>query len=451
MFRGATVVTGDPVLGVRPETDVLVAGPVIRAVGRNLSVPDDAAVIHARGSILMPGMIDTHRHMWQTVLRGVGAEWTLHNYLHWIYQEWARHWRPEDVYAGNYLSMVEAIDSGVTTSLDWSHGLRTPDHADAAVDALVDSGGRARLAYGNIFAAPQDWVTGGDVDRLLRERFPSRDRLVTLQLAWDGGGSDPAFPEGPAWEFARDRDLPVTLHAGVWGHPRDVAIKNLHDNGCLLPTNTYVHAASLADESYRMIADSGGNVSIAPESELNAGQGYPPTGRVRAHGIPVSLSTDTSVWWSADMFAAMRAALNADRAMGHLMAHRAGRTVINNDLRTEDVVHQATQAGADALGLGDRLGSITPGKLADLVLLRTDTPSMVPLSDPHHQIVFQATRAEVDTVMVNGRVLKHAGRLRTPNATRARHLAEAARDHIRAAVGEEQWTRALEPPGYEVE
>ncbi|GAA1801657.1 amidohydrolase family protein [Nesterenkonia flava] len=456
VFRRAAVVTQDPERGTLPEADVLVRDGVIVAVEPNLSAPDDAAEIDAAGAVLMSGMIDTHRHMWQSVLRGVGANWTITNYFQWIYQEWGELWRPEDVYAGNYLSMVEAIDSGVTTSVDWSHGLRTPDHADAAVEALMDSRGRARLAYGNIFDLPQNWVTGGDIDRLINAHFShpyhSTEELVTLQLAWDGGGEDPEFPERPAWEYALDRDLPVTLHAGVWGYPLDVAIENLHSNGFLLPTNTYVHAASLQQSSYELIAESGGNVSISAESELNAGQGYPPTGEVRAHGIPISLSMDTSVWWSADMFAAMRATLNADRGLGHLQAHEEDLTVVNNDLRVADVLRYATQGGADALQMGSNLGSITPGKAADLVLLRADSASMSPMPEPEHHVVFQAQRSEVDTVMVGGRVLKHQGRLADQESLdRARRLAQESLDHLREQIGKEAWEEAVNPPEFETE
>lgn len=469
LFRNATVVTGDDDLGTLYGADVLVDDGVIQDVGHELSRPDDAAVIGAGGAVLMAGMIDTHRHMWQSVLRGVGGDWTISNYFQWIYEEWGELWRPEDVYAGNYLSMVEAIDSGVTTSLDWSHGLRTPDHADAAVDALVASRGRARLAYGNIFDLPQNWVPGGAVQQLLDERFPaafdSVDDLVTMQLAWDGGGEDPEFPERPAWEFAQEHGLPVTLHAGVWGYPLDIAIQNISENGFLLPTNTFVHAASLEQSTYELIAESGGNVSISAESELNAGQGYPPTGEIREHGIPISLSMDSSLWWSGDMFAAMRATLNADRGLDHMEAHQQDQTVLNNALRTSDVLRYATQGGADALGMGSDLGSITPGKVADLVLLRADTASMLPVNDPTHHIVFQAGRAEVDSVMIGGRMMKHAGRL-IPAALgleddgddeadavleHARSLAEDSRDHLREQIGEEAWEEAVNPPEYETE
>jgi 5-methylthioadenosine/S-adenosylhomocysteine deaminase len=258
------------------------------------------------------------------------------------------------------------------------------------------------------------------------------------------------FPERPAWEFARAHNLAVTMHSGVRNWMADEQILNLRDNGFLLPTNTYVHCATMSDSTYRLIAESGGTVSVAAESELNAGQGYPPTGRIHAHGIPVSLSSDTQVWWSADLFAAMRATLNADRGIDHLRAHAQDKSVINNNLRTGDVLHFATQGGADTLGLGSRLGSITPGKLADLVLVRADTPSMVPLINPVHQLVFQAQRGEVDTVLVNGRVLKHDGRLLGGIFARARRLAEASMNHLRERIGARQWAEAQSPGPYDL-
>ncbi|MEJ8662251.1 MULTISPECIES: amidohydrolase family protein [Streptomyces] len=450
VIRNATVVTGDPKLGTLRNSDVLVVGQTIRGVGRNLSAPRDAAVIDGRGAIVMPGMIDTHRHMWQTVLRGLGAEWTIANYFSWIYQQWAPFWRPQDLYSSNLLSMAEAINAGVTTSVDWSQDLKNYEYAEAAAEGLFDSGGRARLAYGYSFTLPHEWINKGDVARLQREHFSSRNQLVTLQLAWDGTGLERAFPERPAWEFAREHDLSVTMHSGVRNWMGDPQILNLRDNGFLLPTNTYVHCGTMSEDSYRLIAETGGNVSIAAESELNAGQGYPPTGKIHAHNIPISLSSDTQVWWSADMFAAMRATLNADRGIDHVRAHADDKSVINNNLRTEDVFHFATQGGADALGLGSQLGSVTPGKLADLVLVRADSPSMVPLNNPVAQLVFHAQRGEVDTVLINGRVMKHNGRLVGLDFDRARRLGEDTANHLRERIGEKNWAAAQNPPAFEL-
>jgi cytosine/adenosine deaminase-related metal-dependent hydrolase len=150
VFRNATVLTLDDGHDVLDGADVLVSGERIAAVGANLAVPEGTAEIDAAGGILMPGMIDTHRHMWQTAMRGYGADWTLTQYFVWYYLQWGKTFRPQDIYAGNLLAAIEAIDAGVTTTVDWSHGLQTVEHADAAVDALTEVPGRFVLAYGNI-------------------------------------------------------------------------------------------------------------------------------------------------------------------------------------------------------------------------------------------------------------------------------------------------------------
>src|SRR3954470_20333173 len=150
VLRGGTVLTIDAGHRVLPDHDVLVVGDRIAEVGPDLPVPEGTDEIDARGGVVLPGMIDTHRHMWQTAMRGYGADWTLTQYFVWYYLEHGRSFRPEDVHAGNLLGAVEAIDAGVTTTVDWSHGLQTTQHADAAVDALEAVPGRFVLAYGNI-------------------------------------------------------------------------------------------------------------------------------------------------------------------------------------------------------------------------------------------------------------------------------------------------------------
>ena len=173
-----------------------------------------------------------------------------------------------------------------------------------------------------------------------------------------------------------------------------------------------MHAATLNEDSYQRIAASGGSVSLATESEESAGQGYPPTWTLRNHDIPVSLSMDTSVWWSGDLFSAMRATLGADRAREHLEAHAKGETVTNCHLRADQVVEWATRGGARALGLDGVVGSLEPGKKADVVLIKNDdSPVMFPLVNPYGHVAFQAQRGDVHTVLVDGRVVKHAGRL----------------------------------------
>ncbi len=275
VFRNATVLTVDPSLGMITGGDVLVAERRIAQVGKYLTAPDDAIEIDATDGILMPGMVDTHRHMWQTALRGFGADWTLTNYFQFYYLNWGKIFRPEDIYAGNLLSAIEAIDAGVTTTVDWSHGLQTTAHADAAVDALEAVPGRFVLAYGNLLGAPWEWSKSPEFADFIRRRIDGRGDMLRMQMAFDVTG-DPAFPEKAAFEVARDFNLPVTTHAGVWGATNDNGIRLMHDAGFMTPSTIYVHAATLSEDSYQRIAATGGHASVSTESEQSAGQGYPP-------------------------------------------------------------------------------------------------------------------------------------------------------------------------------
>ncbi|TYB66696.1 amidohydrolase family protein [Nonomuraea sp. PA05] len=442
VLRGGTVLPMDG-RRVLPDTDVLVTGDTIAAVGPRLEAPEGAAEIDASGGIVMPGMIDTHRHMWQTALRGYGADWTLTQYFVWFYLEHGRLFRPEDVHAGNTLAAIEALDAGVTTVVDWSHGLRTPDHADAAADALRAVPGRYVLAYGNIQQPPAEWATAPEFRDFVRRRITG-DGMLGFQMAFDVLG-DPSFPELPAFEVARDLGVTVTTHAGVWGATGDDGIRLMYEHGFMAPGTIYVHAASLSADSYHRIAATGGSVSVSTESEQSAGQGYPPTWAIRAHGIPVSLSMDTSVWWSGDLFSAMRATLGADRSREHLEAHAKSETVTHCALRSDQVVDWATRGGAAAIGRAD-LGTLAPGRKADLVLIKNDTsPVSFPLLNPFGHVAFQAQRGDVHTVLVNGRVVKHEHRLVGIDLAAARAGVERTVEYLKGEMGEEAWEKGMNP------
>ncbi len=444
VFRNGTVLTMDDRGTVLRDADVLIAGERIEAVGPALGVPEGTAEIDARGGILMPGMVDTHRHMWQTAMRGYGADWTLTQYFVWYYLEWGKIFRPEDVYAGNLLSAIESLDAGVTTTVDWSHGLRTTQHADAAVDALEAVPGRFVLAYGNIQQGPWEWSAAPEFTDFVSRRFTGSD-MLGFQMAFDVTG-DPEFPERKAFEVARDLGVPVTTHAGVWGATGDDGIRLMHEGGFMTDRTIYVHSASLSADSYHRIAATGGSVSLATESEQSAGQGYPPTWALRSYDIPVSLSMDTSVWFSGDMFTAMRTTLGADRSREHLEAHANGDTVTHCHLRAEQVVRWATRGGAKALGLDSVIGSLEPGKKADVVLIKNDAdPAMFPLLNPYGHLVLQAQRGDVHTVVVNGRVVKYDHRLVGVDLAAARRAVESTVDYLMGELGEEAWTNGMHP------
>ncbi|MGE5286365.1 MAG: amidohydrolase family protein [Micromonosporaceae bacterium] len=445
VFRNATVLTMDGTRRVLQGADVLITGERIAEVGQRLQVPAETVEIDATGGIVMPGMVDTHRHMWQTAMRGYGVDWTLTQYFVWYYLQWGKVFRPQDVYAGNLLSAIEAVDAGVTTTVDWSHGLQTVEHGDAAVDALEEVPGRFVLAYGNIQQGPWEWSAAPEFRDFVSRRFTSGNDMLGFQMAFDVTG-DPAFPEKAAFEVARELGAPVTTHAGVWGATNDDGIRLMHENGFMTPSTIYVHAATLTRDSYHRIAATGGHASVSTESEQSAGQGYPPTWQLREHGIPVSLSMDTSVWWSGDLFSAMRATLGADRSREHLEAHQQQETVTHCYLRAGHVVEWATLGGAKALGLDSAIGSIEPGKKADVVLIKNDaSPVMFPILNPYGHIAFQAQRGDVHTVVINGRVVKHAHRLVGIDLAKARQAVEQTIEHLTATLGPDAWTGGMHP------
>jgi 5-methylthioadenosine/S-adenosylhomocysteine deaminase len=444
VLRHGIVLTMDDERTVLEDTDVLVVGEQVEAVGRGIEVPEGTVEIDATDGVVMPGMVDTHRHMWQTAMRGYGADWTLTQYFVWYYLEHGKLFRPEDIHAGNLLSAVESIDAGVTTTVDWSHGLQTTDHAEAAVDALEAVPGRFVLAYGNIQAGPWEWSTSPEFRSFVDRRFSGSD-MLGFQMAFDVTG-DPEFPERTAFEVARELGAPVTTHAGVWGATNDDSIRLMYENGFMMPDTVYVHAATLSADSYNRIAATGGTVSVSTESEQSCGQGYPPTWVLRSHDIPVALSMDTSVWWSGDLFSAMRSTLGADRSREHLEAHAQGDTVTHCHLRAEQVVEWATRGGARALGLEDRIGSIEAGKKADVVLLKNDqSPVMFPMLNPYGHVAFQAQRADVHTVIVNGRVVKHDHRLLDVDLPGLRRTVESTVGYLQSALGPDVWRQGMNP------
>jgi 5-methylthioadenosine/S-adenosylhomocysteine deaminase len=446
VFRGGTVLTMDDSHQLLAGADVLVSGDRIAAIGPALSVPAGTVEIDATGGIVMPGMVDTHRHMWQTAMRAYGADWTLTQYFVWNYLQYGKLFRPEDIYAGNLLSALEAIDAGVTTTVDWSHNNHTVDHAEAAVDALTSVPGRFVFAYGNIQAGPWEWSAAPEFRAFVARRITPGDDMLGFQMAFDVTG-DPAFPEKAAFEVARDLGAPVTTHAGVWGATNDDGIRLMHEHGFMTPQTVYVHAATLTRDSYNRIAATGGYASVSTESEQSAGQGYPPTWVLREHNIPVSLSMDTSVWWSADLFSAMRATLSADRSRVHLEAHNKSETVTHHHLRAEDVVHFATRGGAGALGLDGVIGSLEPGKKADVVLIKNDnSPVMFPILNPYGHVVFQAQRGDVHTVVVNGKIVKHNHRLTDADSLgKARRAVDQTVGYLQGELGPDAWAEGMHP------
>ena len=445
VLRGGTVLTMDDATpSSRRPTSWSSATGSRRSVRTSRS-PTGTEEIDASGGIVMPGMIDTHRHMWQTAMRAYGADWTLTQYFVWYYLEHGKKFRPEDIHAGNLLAGV-----GVAGGRGHHHRRLVARAADASTTPRRPSTRCGPCPAGSCSPTATSRPARGsglpspEVRAFFERRRTGSSDMLGFQLAFDVTG-DPSFPEKAAFEAARELGLPVTTHAGVWGATNDDGIRLMHEHGFATPETVYVHAATLSTDSYQRIAASGGSVSVSTESEQSAGQGYPPTWQVRRYGIPVSLSMDTSVWWSGDLFSAMRTTLGADRSREHLEAHASGETITQLALRAEQVVHWATRGGAQALGRDD-LGHLTPGAKADVVLIKNDhSPVSFPLLNPYGHVAFQAQRGDVHTVLVDGRVVKREGRLVGADLPAVRRAVEATVDHLRSALGEEAWQAGMNP------
>lgn len=445
LFKNGLVLTMDNAHTLIHNGDVLIIDGLIKEVGGNIAAPADAVEIDATGGIIMPGMVDTHRHMWQTAMRGYGADWTLSQYFVWYYLQHGKTFRPQDIYAGNLLGAIEAIDAGVTTTVDWSHGLQTTDHADAAVDALEEIPGRSILAYGNIQAGPWEWSAKPEFKDFINRRIHGKGDMLGFQMAFDVPG-DPTFPEKAAFEVARELGVPVTTHAGVWGATNDDGLRLMYENGFMNEDTVYVHAATLTDDSYNRIAATGGNVSVSTESEQSAGQGYPSTWKLRQHDIPVSLSMDTGVWWSADLFTAMRTTVGADRAREHFEAHAKKETVSALHMRCEEAVDWATRGGGRALKMDSKIGSLEVGKKGDVVLIKNDaSPVMFPILNPYGHVVMQAQRGDVHTVVIDGRMVKQNHQLVDSKLDKAKKAVQETVDYLREQMGEETWQAGMYP------
>jgi cytosine/adenosine deaminase-related metal-dependent hydrolase len=405
LITGGFLLTMDAEIGELPLGDVHVRDGEIVAVGERLAAPR-AQRIDATDMIVLPGLVDTHWHMWNTLLRGLSdGRDDAQGYFR-MCGALGPSFHAEDCAAGVALSCVEAIDAGYTTVHNWSHNIRGPEYADAELAVLTDSGLRARFSYGYANGHPNtEPMDLADLVRL-HGSWP-RDGLVSLGMAWRGtGGSNPAMRVAPGIyqaEIAAVRELgiPVTVHASGPPSARG-QIGVLADAGLLGPDVQVVHANVADDNEIAAMADTGTVVSVSPYTELQIGYGLPRTGDFLAAKIPTGLSVDTTALsGNADPFAIMK--------LTHAVEN--GRAEHEFALSARRTLELATIDGARSLGLDHLVGSLTPGKRADVIMVSERGPNLALRTDPARLLVTAAQPSNVDTVMVDGRLLKRDGRL----------------------------------------
>ncbi|QPM92265.1 amidohydrolase family protein [Pseudooceanicola algae] len=454
VIRGAAIVSVDPEIGNLSCGDILVKGDRIVAVGPDLAV-EDAEVIDGSRMIAMPGLVNAHNHLWQTVIRGIGSNFAGSDYFNYLHAGAAPRFTPEDILYSEMAGGLASIDSGTTTVFDWCHNNPTPEHSDAAIDGLQASGVRALFGHGTVKPKPKPGEPHfseiphprAHIERLRKGRLASDDALVTLAMCVLG--PDYATLDVCRQDFALAKEMGLISSAHVWGRRNRLnpgGYLDLLKEGLLPAGHNAVHANYIPDEEIRALVEAGCTITATPPVELR-GHGVPPLiGRVAAQGGRPSVANDTEVGVGGDMFSTLRLSLQADRFYRNVQTQReleegtnpaaaafeaenlktigtGGGVYQKEYITTGEALKWATINNAAVLGMEHRIGSLTPGKKADIVLLRRDDWNLSPALNPENAVAMFAHPGNVDTVLIDGEIRKRHGKL-IDSAAEARALSE---------------------------
>ncbi|MCM5571537.1 amidohydrolase family protein [Burkholderiaceae bacterium FT117] len=432
LLKCATLVTMDERLGVIDNADLLVHGDRIAAIAHRIDEPD-AQVVDCAGRIVIPGLINAHLHTWQTGLRGAAANWTLPEYFRSMHAGLATFFGPEDINVATLAGALNQINCGTTTLVDWCHNNPTPEHTDAAIEGLAESGIRAVFMHGSPKPDPKPgqrpfWELPhprAEIERLRAGRLSGDDALVTLGMAILGPHYSTWEVTRADFELAREYDLLKSMHCAGLAPRCPDGWDRLADAGLLDARTNVVHGNDLGDAQLRRMVEAGVSFSVTPEGEATQGHGFPIIGRLRELGARPSLGSDLESVFGGDMLGAARVALALQRARDNEAARaRTGELPATSTVPVSEALAWITIEGARMLGQQHRLGSLTVGKQADLVVVDARSIGMQPVHDPVASVVLQAGPGDVEAVMIAGHWAKRDHRLAYPGV-RAR-LAELA-------------------------
>ncbi|KAL3477178.1 Metallo-dependent hydrolase [Aspergillus californicus] len=422
IIKHATVVSVDEAIGNVPNCDVLVEDGFIKAVGPELQHSSEHVVIDAIDAIVSPGFIDTHRHAWQTQLRTICTDFVLNDYILAVRHIFGSCYSPRDVYLGNYCGALESIDNGITYLVDHSHIMNSPEHADAAINGLRDARIRGTFCYG-LYQNPA-WE-GSNMDAQ-RESDPSwrlADAKRVRQKHFSSNGTDELLRFGvspseaeaiPFEQLVQEIEAARSLGAAVitahvalgtydWGH---FTTQKLDQMGLLGPDLLWSHANSLTADELQAIRKHGVCLSATPDIELQMGVGLPIAFKAKEFGCTPGIGIDITSNCPADMFQQMRMLLQAQRYHDQVETKTIPIAVTR---KCSEVLEMATMGGAKSVGLEKIIGSITPGKRADLLITKCRSTRLAPVHDPVGALVLYANGSDVDSVFINGELVKSQG------------------------------------------
>jgi cytosine/adenosine deaminase-related metal-dependent hydrolase len=444
LLRGATILSLDPQVGNFPSGDLLIESNAIAGVGKDLSetARDGAALeIDATGLILIPGFHDTHRHCWQNQLRRLIPDCDDNSAYLAVTHEWVGfHYRPHDIYVGNLIAALGCIDAGITCVLDFFHNPRTPAHSDAAIRALQDVGIRGIHASCGVLAGDWDHNWPGDLERIRKTYFDSADQLLSMRLgviAADFAGAAITLSAEKV-RLARRLGIPLISDGVVGQHAADKIVR-LAAEGLLGPDVTFIHCLDLSDDAWRLIADHGVNVSIPTTSDAQIGiwESVPAIQKALDFGVRPSLSVDVEVVLSSDMFTQMRTLMNIQRMLTFQRRYHGDRD-FPAPLTVKETLELATVNGARVNGALDRVGTLTPGKRADIVAINALDWNTMPLNNAYGTIVTAADTRNVELVFIDGVLKKWKQRIIGFDLENVRRMVEDSRDYVLQSAGFEQ-------------
>ena len=426
LLKGGTVISMDPKVGDLVQGDVLIEGRKIAAIAPTLDAAG-AQVIDAHDTIILPGFVDCHRHSWEAPLRRINPNSpTLADYINATHVSFAKAYRPQDHYAANYLTAIGCIDAGITCVIDNSHNSRSADHSDAAVEALIHSGVRAVHASGPPNAGEWAHQWPQDLERLQKKYFSSTDQLVTLRM-FSGLSRD-------NWALARKLGLRITTE--FQGPQAAALLDPLAQDKLVGSDNTFNHCGALPEKTWQIFVDTGANINVCPRSDAQyaLGEGLCALQAAWNHGIKPGFSVDNETSYSTDMFMEMRVAFYLQRAIAQNRRF-SGDPKPPKPLMVRDVLFCATIGGAHCAGLDDKIGSLAPGKEADLIVIRADDINLYPSNNAVGTVVQAAERSNIDTVIIGGRLRKYRGNVVGLDMRRMKAMVDESRSHLFAAVG----------------
>ena len=436
LLKSGIVVTQDARLGVLPKGDVLVDDDRIAAIAPALQA--DAETIDCSGHFVLPGLVNAHMHTWQTALRSVAANWTLLEYFRHVHAGLATAFTPEDIHVATLAGALNQLDHGVTTLVDWCHNNPTPEHTDAAIAGLKESGIRAAFFHGSPKPDPKPGEPHfseiphprKEIERLLGGPLAGRDTLVTLGMAVLGPHYSTLAVSDHDFALAKELGLVASMHQGGGEAKTPGGWEILMRRGLVGRHINIVHGNNLTDDQLKAFVDLGVSFSVAPEGEMTQGHGHPITGRLRALGSGPSVGVDLESTVGGDMFTVARMALAAQRALDNAAERtRSGGIPATSTVPAAEAFDWITTRGAEMLGMADRIGSLAPGKQADIAVMSLGPLAMWPVHDPVASVVMQGSGARMRDVLVAGRFAKRDGKLAWPGiiSLRARLAASGER------------------------